>query len=226
MLMIRFSRYYMMLISVLICSLSSTAQAMNGSMSNKQIRKAIAEVRKGPSSTDRNNAAMNLPELIEKTDPKRINDKTIEELIDLLDIPDHGVRGLVTDSLGIIGPRAKAAIPKLIAEVRKGPSSTDRYYTAMNLAELIEKIDPKWVSDKTIEELIDLLDIPDHGVHGWVAGSLGIIGPRAKAAIPKLMGLLPEVDRLKGEWTPAQTIRIAITRIGGTPPPKEETKTE
>lgn len=113
----------------------------------------------------------------------------------------------------------KAKFKDAVVGVKQGKSATIRTDAAQQLAELTEKVDPKTVDDTTIKELICLLDSTEDSVRLWIAASLGNLGPRAKAAAPKLLELLPEADRLRGSLTSAPAIRLALTRIGVNPPP-------
>lgn len=110
-------------------------------------------------------------------------------------------------------------LTETIAKVRTGgPPSMDRTNAAERLADLTRKIDPKKVDDRTLADLVSLLDISDDSVRYWVARCLGNLGPRAKIAIPKLQELLAEVDCLQGSKTSASGIRFALSRMGITPP--------
>jgi hypothetical protein len=106
-----------------------------------------------------------------------------------------------------------------------GPSMA-RTSAAEHLSQLTKKIDPNEVDDKTLADLVSLLDTSDDSVRGWVAGALGYLGPRAKAAVPKLLNILPQVDCLNVSLSSAPAIRLALNRIGVTapPPPNCETK--
>lgn len=108
-----------------------------------------------------------------------------------------------------------------IAKVQRmsGPSMA-RSNAAEHLSDLTEKIDPKRVDDKTLRDLVSLLDTSDDSVRAWVASSLGNLGPRAKPAVPKLLEVLREVDCLQVELSSAAAIRPALKRIGVTPPPR------
>ena len=72
------------------------------------------------------------------------------------------------------------------------------------------------VTDSTVADLIALLDEPDDSVRAFVAGALGNL--HAKAAIPKLLALLPTADCLEGTLTSARPIRSALERMGVNPP--------
>ena len=110
-------------------------------------------------------------------------------------------------------------LTQTIAKVRTGGSPTSRTEAAEHLADLTRKIDAKKVDDRTVADLVSLLDTPDDGVRYWVARCLGNLGLRAKTAIPKLQGLLADVDCLQGSKTSASGIRFALTQMGATPSP-------
>lgn len=109
-----------------------------------------------------------------------------------------------------------------IQEVRsKKHVSTARTEAAERIAQLTKKIPPNEVDDNTIADLVSLLDISDDSVRGWIAASIGNIGPRAKAAAPKLLKILAELDcnSVVGGLTSEGPIRMALKRIGTEPPP-------
>lgn len=108
-----------------------------------------------------------------------------------------------------------------VAQVRKGKTSRVRTDAAQHLAKLTNQLDPNDVDDATISEIVSLLDMSEDSVRLWVAGSLGKLGPRAKKlAASRLLELLPEVDCLEGSLTSAGAIRVALQRMGVTPPPE------
>jgi len=122
---------------------------------------------------------------------------------------------------GTGGPMLMRQLKETIEKVRTGvPSSMARAKAAEHLADLTRKIDPKIVDDKTLADLVSLLDTPDDSVRGSVAAALGHLGPRAKSAIPMLLKILPEVDCQYMGLTSAPAIRIAISRMGEKPPPR------
>jgi hypothetical protein len=110
-------------------------------------------------------------------------------------------------------------LTETVAKVRTGTTPAARTESAQHLAELTHGIDPKEIDDGTISDLVSLMDLSDDGVRYWVARSLGNLGPRAKVAIPKLKGILTEVDCLQGSKTSASGIRFALGRMGVKPPP-------
>jgi len=89
------------------------AAQMPESETLKQLTDNIERVRTAATSNSRDDAAQKLAKLTRKTDPKKVDDKTLAAIIDLLDIPD--ARYWVAVSLGNLGSRAKVAIPKLQA---------------------------------------------------------------------------------------------------------------
>lgn len=109
-----------------------------------------------------------------------------------------------------------------IVTIRTGDTLHVRGIAARELALIAEKIDPSEVDDKTFADLVRLMDSPDDPVRGGVAAALGFLGVRAKSAAPKLLEILPKVDCLDGAITSADAIRLALKRIGVTPPPRPD----
>jgi hypothetical protein len=112
---------------------------------------------------------------------------------------------------------------KTIMDVRTGATPTIRDEAAQHLAQLTRGIDPEDVDDKTIADLVSLLDLPVGRY--WVAVCLGNLGPRAKIAIPKLQKLLTEEDCLQVSKSAAGGIRYALTKMGVKPPPRHTCET-
>lgn len=190
---------------------------------NSKIEKAITQVRTAKSSED---AAETLLRQMMGINPKSVDDRTVTDLIALLHDPDYNVRAVVTIALGQLGRKAERPNPILnreleeaIAEVRAGKSLNARCKASEKLFDLLNGIDPMYVSDGTIADMVSLLNNPDDAVRGNVAGVLGVFGPRAKAAVPKLLALLPAADCLQGDLTSAGAIRLALERMGVKPPP-------
>jgi hypothetical protein len=119
-----------------------------------------------------------------------------------------------TDSPALI-----VQITETIPQVRTGATVNIRTDAAQHIADLTRKIDPAAVDDKTLADLVSLLDASDDSVRFWVAGSLGNLGSRAKLAIPKLLAMLPKADCLNGAITSAEAIRFALMKMGATIPP-------
>ena len=110
-------------------------------------------------------------------------------------------------------------LSETMAKIRQGKTVTYRTEAAQHLATLTHGADPNEVDDSTLTEMVSLLDTPEDSVRAWVAAALGLLGPRAKMAIPRLLKLLAEVDCLQGDLTSAASIRPALERMGATPPP-------
>ena len=113
----------------------------------------------------------------------------------------------------------KRQLSETMAKVRSAQTSTSRTDAAEHLATLTRGINPYKVDDITLAEMVSLLETEEDSVRAWVAAALGHLGPRAKAAVPKLLELLPEVDCLRGSLTSASFIRVALKRMGERRPP-------
>jgi hypothetical protein len=105
-----------------------------------------------------------------------------------------------------------------IAKVRKAKTPAARYKAAERLGAITYEKDCGSLDDKTIQALISLLDIEDDGVRMWVASDLGDIGPRAKAAVPRLISILSVSDCMTWDHSSAATIPIALRKMGADPP--------
>ena len=110
-------------------------------------------------------------------------------------------------------------ITEAIAKVRTGATPETRAAAAEHLAELTSGIIAAWVDDKALADLVSFLDTPEDPVRFWVAVTLGNLEYRARTAIPKLQGLLPEADCLWGDVTVADAIRYALAQMDAVPPP-------
>lgn len=130
---------------------------------------------------------------------------------------------------GMDDTRKVKELQETISDVRKmrGPSKPGAN-AAEHLAQLTKEIDPKKIDDKTLGDIVSLLDTSNDFVRAWVAVALGNLGPRAKAAVPALLKVVHETDCLElKEMTSAGAARIALKRIGVTPPPRDcEKKTD
>jgi len=117
---------------------------------------------------------------------------------------------------------SKGQLEETIVSIQTGGTLTIRTNAAKRLSDLTRGIDPEEVDDASLKELVSLLSTNEDSVRAWVAVSLGHLGPRAKVAVPVLLKLLPEVDCLDGDLTSAPAIRLALKRMGETPPPRPE----
>lgn len=111
-------------------------------------------------------------------------------------------------------------------QAMKGPPSMARTNEAEHLSELTEKVNSAEVNDRTLGNLISLLDnAPDDSVRLWVAAAIGNLGPRAKSAVPALLRDVRETDCIPlAEMTSAGAARVALKRIGVVPPPLPDCK--
>jgi hypothetical protein len=107
---------------------------------------------------------------------------------------------------------SKKRFTETMVKVRTGANSTVRNEAAQHLAELTRGIDPNEIDDRTISDLVSLLDVPE--ARYWVAVCLGNLGPRAKIAVPRLQELLAEEDCLQVSKSAAGGIRFALARMG------------
>ena len=78
--------------------------------------------------------------------------------------------------------------------------------------------DKSGVSDSDIASLTALLKDRDDSVRYYAAMSLGLIGDRARSAIPALKIALAEIACIQLDKTSAPGIRLALTRLGSSPP--------
>jgi hypothetical protein len=114
----------------------------------------------------------------------------------------------------------KQRLMETVRKVRTDESPVTRAKAAMHLAYLTRFLPSDEVDDTVVLELVSLLDIPEDPVRMGVTVALGSLGPRAKAAVPKLEELLPEVDCSAASAAIAQNMRLILRQAGVTPPPK------
>ena len=139
---------------------------------------------------------------------------------------EHGPSALALIVLSVATTLPARAVPNrqidsnlqsIITTVRAEKSPRARLDAAGRLPQLTVKARPGSVSDTTVRELIGLLDDPDDAIRLDAAATLGNL--RAKAAIPKLLALLPAADCLEGTLTSARVIRYALEKMKVKPPP-------
>jgi HEAT repeat protein len=141
-------------------------------------------------------------------------DPAVAELIPvLIDALDHlddeeSYFWNVPAALAHLGPRARAALPKLAGLVTKGSPHTDAYYALAEIDIEGERSVPALISALGSHE-IDVIDV--------AANSLALLGPRAKAAVPALARLLTgDHPRDEGiaDCDPNTSAAKALRRIG------------
>jgi HEAT repeat protein len=121
--------------------------------------------------------------------------------------------GWVPRTLARLGPRAKAALPVLIAIVKKVPEFPE-------LLKTLVQIDPE--GTECVPVLIDALERENSDYVDVAARCLGLLGPRANASVPTLVKTVmrdfPEHVHLGEELSPQASAARALRRIG--PPVK------
>jgi len=122
------------------------------------------------------------------------------------------------------GPAHMKQIKEAIANVQSGKTVDARTEAAEHLASLAKKINRNEITQELVTDIISLLDSPDDSVRFEVATALGNLGPAAKAAVPKLLEMLPKAACIDGAITSASGIRYALIKMGIKlpPPPKCE----
>ena len=109
--------------------------------------------------------------------------------------------------LARLGPRARAALPALIGLVKKGSDD-------IHLMTALVEIDPEGTECVTV--LVEAMKSEDAGVANAAARYLGLLGPRAKGALPTLAKILTcevEEDAGGGPY-PQVSAAKALRRIG------------
>jgi hypothetical protein len=115
-----------------------------------------------------------------------------------------------------------AELRRAIQEVKKGDQTMKGYEAGEKLLHISEKIVADEIDDKTFAEIMSLLDSPRESVKTWGVQCLGSLGPRARAAIPKLKEMLPKADCIPGTITSAAYIRAVLEKLGEAVPPPVE----
>jgi hypothetical protein len=129
-----------------------------------------------------------------------------------------GLHPDVTTSAG--KPDINQQIESTVSRVRKAKTEDMKSNAAQHLIDLTDNRDNSDVTNETINSVISLLDMPDDAVRVWVAAALGNFGPRAKAAVPKLLTILADIECKNLDFSSASTIPVALGRMGVTPPPR------
>src|SRR5262245_19533958 len=81
-------------------------------------------------------------------------------------------------------PAQLSAVAEAISSVRRPGSLPQRASAAEHLYEVVRQTDREAFGDAAIASLISLLDDEEDAVRFWVAGSLALLGNRARVAIP------------------------------------------
>ena len=100
----------------------------------------IAEVKSGSSMSECTNSAQHLAQAVKATPPAEIDDKTIDDLTSLLDMPYSPVRFWIATALGNIGPRAKRAVPRFLQLWPEAPCLNGPFTEASAIRFALEKM--------------------------------------------------------------------------------------
>jgi len=112
-------------------------------------------------------------------------------------------------------------LEKAVADLETAPTSWERELAGRALKRTIgsEGADREAIDPRLMARIIALLNTDEDNVRSYVANVLGWIGPRAKAAVPRFLEILPEVDCVQASLNSSPVIRAAMERMGVTPPP-------
>jgi len=216
--------------------MASTLHAAPDAQLNRKLEEAVAKMREAEAASKKShfageitNAGRQLSALTQGIDPSSVDDKTISNIISLLDIGDHYVTYWTTAALKNFGSRINAQLTmklkKTVASAREVTSLNEQRKAAEEVSTLTCFINPALVDDKTIADVISLLDIPDRSVQIFVTVALGPFGSRAKAAAPKLLVLLREDECIQWNLTASTGVpwsvrlRPMLEQMGIEPPP-------
>jgi len=113
----------------------------------------------------------------------------------------------VPQALARLGPKARAAIPTLVGLVRKRCEDWDVHMALV-------QIDPE--GKECVPALISALDHEDYHVVDVVANCLGLLGPKAKDAVPALaLAVTREsIEEFSNGYDPQVSAAKALRRIG------------
>lgn len=114
-------------------------------------------------------------------------------------------------------------LAKAVADLETAPTIWDRELAGRALKTAVgsadadrEELDPILIA-----RIIALMNTDEDNVRIYVASVLGWIGPRAKAAVPRSLEVLPEVDCVRASLNSSPVIRQAMEKMGVAPPPLE-----
>jgi hypothetical protein len=114
-----------------------------------------------------------------------------------------------------------------IAAVRAANNVDARVERAISLLQTLRKRSSSDLTKANVDGIVALLDLQPDAVRLYVALCIETIGPRARAAAPKLRALLSSIrcfverDGIKVgyEQTSEDAVRGALKSVGETPPP-------
>lgn len=121
-----------------------------------------------------------------------------------------------------VQPSIKDEVYLTVTLVQIGKTSNEKSVASQLLCEITRGDASKQVDEKSLDSIIALLDSSDDSVRYWVALCLGHnFGPRAKAAVPKLLKILDQTKCVKAAQTPEDAVRVALKDIGAEAPPSK-----
>ncbi|MFI4968351.1 MAG: hypothetical protein ACHQAU_06435 [Gammaproteobacteria bacterium] len=111
----RYKLFSVVVCSMLFAPLSSAAYSRDETVSLKQVQEAVTQVATMKDQVLwQSGTGPNLDNLTKRIDPKKVDDKTLEDMESLLDSDNDLIRYWGAIAIGNLGPRAKPAIPKLL----------------------------------------------------------------------------------------------------------------
>src|SRR5262249_28329521 len=129
----------------------------------------------------------------------------------LTEVLDHPVEEMIDASwviepLAKLGPKARAALPKLIALLRKDPRP--------DLCKAVVQIDPEGA--ECVPALISALKAENYQDVHVAADCVGLLGPKATDAVPALAALLTREfgEMFANGYEPQASAARALRRIG------------
>lgn len=101
---------------VLLAALTATAHSRDETVTLKQVQEAVAQVATmKDQALWQSDTGPDLDDLTKRIDPKKVDNKTLEDMESLLDSGNELIRYWGAIAIGNLGPRAKPAVPKLLA---------------------------------------------------------------------------------------------------------------
>jgi HEAT repeat protein len=165
----------------------------------------------------------------EKKETKPITDvggKTLDQWIKEIDSTDPSKRDVAIKTILVFGPDAQKALPKLIAELKRGSLTSPidvsvRLSIATSLGMLLgDKSIPPKVQADAIVELKRLLKDTQTIIRYRAAEAVAKLGPEAKSAIPELIAMTKEFASWESRHVAAGALgQVGVDRKSG--PPKE-----
>jgi hypothetical protein len=138
-------RYFAVCVIVLLVSLSllfmpATTMAQNDDGTAASIREKMASIRTGLTSEARTAAAKQLFEITRRHASRHVDRKSLLDIASLLDTEEDSVRYWVAMTLGNFGPRAKFAVPRLVAVLTQVDCSHASKTSASGIRVALRKI--------------------------------------------------------------------------------------